>query len=145
MKTKTNTGLAAMLLAVALGATPQGEAAVTHVPIPPAKTENGIKFLSGGIGSDEAFAMRLEAERYPLSLVFIGGVRGEYLADVDVTIADSSGRTVLKTVAGGPYLLLDLPEGNYTITAQYGDKSIRRPARVTGGTARRISFRWLGV
>lgn len=128
---------------LALGlALPAAAVTITQSALPQPKTENGITYLSGGIGHEEALAMKAEAKRYPLSMVFSEGKRGEYLADIDVTIRNSLGKTVLTTVSDGPIMLLKLPAGEYKIAATRNGKTLRRSVIVghTGDMA--LSFNW---
>lgn len=127
--------------AVALGLTLPALAA-SHVALPKAKTEGAVTYLSGGIGHDEALAMRRAAKHYPLSMVFSKGKRGEFVADVNVTIKDKVGKTVLKTVSDGPIMLTKLPAGEYSVTAALGDKALRRTAKISGKGDVQESFHW---
>lgn len=88
--------------------------------LPPEQTQGSISYVTGGVGKDEADAMKAAAAEYPLSLEFVQHAtpRGEFLADVDVKIKDHAGRTVLETTSDGPFLLAKVPAGKYTVIAQ---------------------------
>ena len=77
-----------------------------------------VTYVSGGIGQEEAAALRHESN-YPLALEFIrNGESGvEFLAGVSVTIKDSRGDVVLDAPSEGPLLLAKLPEGKYRVIA----------------------------
>jgi hypothetical protein len=79
-------------------------------------TQNGVVYLSGGIGSDEAQAMRALASDYKLRVMF-AGTDGEYLSDIDVRVASMSDTTILAMQTQGPLLYINLPAGRYRITA----------------------------
>ena len=84
--------------AVALGLSLSAVAATAmQFPLPQSKTENGISYLSGGIGKPEAAALKEEARHYPLSLVFSAAKDNEFVADVRVTIKNQAGKEILNT------------------------------------------------
>lgn len=87
--------------------------------LPPVRTIGNIRFISGGIGADEAAAMRAQRQQYPLAITFAerGAVRNGFVASVYATISRPDGSTVLCVVTRGPYLYVDLPAGTYRITA----------------------------
>jgi hypothetical protein len=130
--------LAASAGAVALAlALPAGAVAV-----PQAKTDHGVTYVSGGIGHDEAAAMRAEAKRYPLSMVFSAGKHNEYLAGVKVKLEDKSGKVVLNEVADGPIMLVKVPAGRYTIEATRDGKTEHRTVEVPAKGDRQVAFHW---
>lgn len=111
-------------------------------PLPQAKTEHGVTYVSGGIGQDESSALKAEAKSYPLSVVFAAGRQDEYLAEVPVTIKDRSGRTVLDTVSRGPIMLVRLPAGRYRIAATRNGKALQRSAAVQARGDTQVVFHW---
>ena len=134
MKTRLCIPASALLLCAAV----QASAAV----LPQARSDNGITYLSGGVGRDEAAAMKAQAKNYPLSVVFSAGKDNEYLADVKVTIKDKTGKDVLDTAAAGPILLVKLPAGRYTIAAQRSGETLRRIVQVNHHGDKRVNFHW---
>jgi hypothetical protein len=113
--------------------------------LPGLKTENGITYMSGGIGQAEANAMRKEAKHYPLSMVFSANKDNEYLADVHVTIKDKAGNEVLSTISEGPVILLKLPPGRYSIEAEVEGKALHRTVQVQANDERQIAFHWPSI
>jgi hypothetical protein len=107
------------------------------------KTENGVSYLCGGIGQDEAAQMKQAARDHGLMLTFAAR-NGSYLADVNVDITDASGNTVLRTTCDGPIMLVDLPKaGNYRIRAEAGGYTLTRTARVApAGHAKSLVMAW---
>jgi len=88
--------------------------------LPPVHEEGAITYVSGGIGEDEASAMKQAAAQYPLEMTFVTRERDghdAYLAADEVIIRDQRGRVVLDTRSDGPYLLASLPAGRYRIEA----------------------------
>ncbi|MDS4041462.1 MAG: hypothetical protein RKP20_09825 [Candidatus Competibacter sp.] len=111
--------------------------------LPAAQSQNGITFVTGGIGKPEANAMKAAAKRYDLMLVFADR-EGHYLADVNVKIKDTKGNTVLDIVSD-PILLADLPAGRYIVRAEVDGKSLAKTLNLTGKTSRRpaeIVYHW---
>ncbi len=82
--------------------------------------DNGIRYVSGGLGEEGKAQMKLLEPDFRVKLSFAANT-GHYLADVTVTIANTTGEAILSTTTEGPYLLVDLPKGAYTVTATYGD------------------------
>lgn len=115
---------------------------VTAATVPQPKMEHGITYVSGGIGRDEADAMKAQAKHYPLSLVFSAGKRNEYLSDIPVTIKDRSGKTVLDTVSSGPIMLVKLPAGEYRVVATMHGKTLQHSVAVKAKGERQVSFHW---
>lgn len=74
--------------------------------------------ISGGIGEGGMEQMKARESEYNLKLLLVNE-RGEYLADVKVTISDSKGNIVLDTTTEGPVLLARLQPGSYHISATH--------------------------
>lgn len=110
--------------------------------LPQPKTENGVTYVTGGIGHDESAAMKTEAKRYPLSLVFSAGKHDEYVADVKVSIKDKAGKQVLDTVSTGPIMLVKVLAGRYAITATKDEKTLHRTVQVKAKGDRQVGFHW---
>jgi hypothetical protein len=129
--------------AVALGlAVPAWAGSAMDYTLPQSKTENGITYLSGGVGKPEAAAMRDEARHYPLSMVFSAARDNEFLADVQVTIKNNAGKEVLSTVSDGPIMLVRLPAGRYTVAAEAHGKTLHRSVQVPAKGDQQVSFHW---
>ena len=110
--------------------------------LPQPKMENGITYLSGGIGNDEAVAMKAEAKSYPLSMIFSAGKDNEYLADVRIAIKDKAGKEVLNAVSDGPIMLVKVPAGRYSIAAERNGKILHHTVRVNQKGDKQVNFHW---
>lgn len=112
--------------------------------LPPLQHQGSIAYVTGGVGNDEAGAMKKAASGYPLSLEFVQHAtpKGQFLADVDVTIKDHKGNEVLKTVSDGPFLLAKVLPGKYTITAQANGQSKTIHTTITSGKPEQLVFVW---
>ncbi|MEW6341332.1 MAG: carboxypeptidase regulatory-like domain-containing protein [Paraburkholderia sp.] len=112
--------------------------------LPPNQHAGAITYLSGGVGSDQSAAIKEAMHNYPLTLEFVGMTHdgNEYLADIPVRIADTHGNNVLKANANGPFMLLSLPQGHYTITATHDGKTEQRAVNIASATHAREMFTW---
>ncbi|MES2354886.1 MAG: carboxypeptidase-like regulatory domain-containing protein [Pseudomonadota bacterium] len=108
------------------------------------KTENGITYVSGGVGEEEVQALKNAAKDYDLMVTFASGKTGAYLADVKVDIENAKGKNVLSAVSDGPIFLADLPKGTYRIKAEAEGKTVTRQVQVSGrhGQTKRTEMVW---
>ncbi len=109
--------------------------------LPVARTQNGVAYVTGGIGEDEAAAMRAEARHYPVSMFFTAGRDNAFLADVKVAVKNKAGKELLSTQAG-PILLVNVPSGTYAVTAERNSKVLHRTVRVGKSGEKQIVFHW---
>jgi hypothetical protein len=105
--------------------------------------QNGITYLSGGVGEDEAKAIQ-QATGYNLHMTFAIGVENKYIPDVDVVIEKNQGQTVLTLSNAGPLVYVQLPAGKYTVIATRNGEVRRDVADVGSGAARNLVFHWNG-
>ncbi|SDV51618.1 carboxypeptidase-like regulatory domain-containing protein [Chitinasiproducens palmae] len=139
-------GMLAVAAAAALLSAPFAHAAPGDAPPPPppnglqTQQANGIDYISGGVGLDESTTLKKEAARWPLSLEFIGGERN-FVADVPVKITDGRGATVFEATSQGPYMLVRLKPGHYTVHASYSGREQTRQVNV-GKKGARARFDW---
>jgi len=133
-------------LATALSATLWFAAGPALAALPAMQHQGEVQFLTGGVGKDEAESMRAAQPKFPLALEFVRKAtpRDEYLADVEVTVLDHRGRSVLDAQADGPFLLARLPAGEYTVKAAHAGRTLDRKVRVTDHASARAVFVWAG-
>lgn len=103
--------------------------------------QNGITYLSGGIGEDEARAIG-QAQGYNLHMTFAIGPENKYVPDVDVTVQNASGQTLLTLNEAGPLVYVQLPPGKYSVVATRNGEERRDSAEVGSGAARKLVFHW---
>jgi hypothetical protein len=98
----------------------------------------------GGIGTDQAQAIKDVMHNYPMVLTFVGktGNRNQYLSDVPVTITDVNGNTVLETRSDGPFMLVSLPNGHYTVSVSYKGQAEHRTVNISNAAHARQMFVW---
>ena len=117
-------------------AAPSKPAAAT----PGVTAASGVRFMAGDVGENAEQRIKAAQQNFNLKLVFTL-VEGNYVADVDVSIKDAAGKTVLQQLVPGPFLLAELPPGVYDVTATYDGKPRSRKVRV-GGRLTTEQFRW---
>ncbi|WP_175656360.1 carboxypeptidase-like regulatory domain-containing protein [Burkholderia ambifaria] len=130
--------LAAGLAGAAPGAYAQSDASDG---LPAASQQGDVSYVSGGIGKDQSTAFERSEAAWPLALRFTGQ-GGEFLADVHVRIVDAKGTEVLKTDARGPYMLVKVPPGRYTVHASYQGSDESRAVTVGAKGGAKAAFRW---
>jgi hypothetical protein len=104
-----------------------------------------VAYVNGGIGSDEADELRAEARSFPLELMFSrrgDGERAEFVADVHLTILDGAGRVVVDRPSQGPIFLARLPDGQYTVSAEFQGRTQIRRIALGYGRREALSFFW---
>lgn len=109
--------------------------------LPQVQTQGDVSFTSGGVGLDESHALIREQAHWPLSLRFTGPT-ADYLADVHVRITDTKNTEVLKTDAMGPYMLVKLAPGRYTVYAKYKESEKKQSVTVAGNGKAKADFHW---
>jgi hypothetical protein len=109
--------------------------------LPAVQTKGSVTFLSGGIGSEEADAIKAAAPNYSLTLQF-SAATGAYLASVPVKITDAGGHVVLDTTTEGPYLLVNLEPGRYTVDAMLDGISRGTEVTIKAGSPQKRSLIW---
>jgi len=107
--------------------------------MPQTQTQGDVSFVSGGVGLDESTALRRAQRQWPLSLRFTGP-GSEYVSDVHVQIVDGSGATVLDATSQGPYMLVRLRPGRYTVHVSHGSTDRSQAVTVHGNGSARAAF-----
>lgn len=105
--------------------------------------QNGVAYLSGGIGEDEAKAIQ-QATGYNLHMTFSIRPEGKYVPDVDVIVQKPQGQPVLTLSQAGPLVYVQLPPGRYTVVATRNGEARHDTAEVGSGSPRQLVFNWKG-
>jgi hypothetical protein len=105
--------------------------------------QNGIAYLSGGIGEDESKAIQ-QTTGYNLHMTFSVGSQNEYIPDVNLLIQKAPGQTVFTLSQAGPLVYVQLPAGKYTVVATRNGEERRDTANIGSGAARNLVFHWNG-
>jgi len=94
--------------------------------------EQGIPFMTGGVGKGERAEMKRLSKAYNLKIV-LAAKSGAYLANVPVMIFDQSGKQLLKLYSNGPWVYLLLPEGQYTVKDNHEGQDMEKTVHVAEG------------
>jgi len=105
------------------------------------KEQNGVAYISGGVGTDEQNAMRALRADYNLQLTFATKQTGAYRSDVQLDIADAKGANVLSVANTGPLFYAKLPPGTYRISAAAEGKTFKRSVRL-GAAPKELILHW---
>lgn len=109
--------------------------------LPQVQHQGNVAYTSGGVGQDESKALQHAQSSWPLSLRFTGP-GSDFLADVHVRIVDAHDGDVLTATSRGPYMLVRLSPGRYTVHAAYEGHDQTQTVTVrTKGTAK-AAFHW---
>ena len=127
MNAKLKTGLQAIAVAAALASVSVPSLAKTLSP-PAEHLQGSVGFITGGIGQREARLFEHQMPQHALAIELLqhAGKVEEFTADARVKITDMHGHTVLDTKAGGPFLLVDLPSGRYSIAATLKHDTLKK-------------------
>ncbi|PTR16177.1 hypothetical protein C8R31_102191 [Nitrosospira sp. Nsp2] len=112
--------------------------------LPPVQSQGQTEFMTGGIGLDESEAIKKEGSSWPLMLEFAQAdtPRPEYISDAKVTIKDKSGNVMLEANAEGPYMLIRLAPGRYSLYATHESVTLHRELKLVKGQNRKITLLW---
>lgn len=122
------------LVLLALALTGSVNAAQTGV------TPSGRSYVSGGVSDDERETLQRQQERYSLWVVTALRKTGEYLSAVHLKIIDAHQKVVFDAPLEGPWLMIDLPLGKYTVEAKLGDQSLQRQTTIHPGDHHQAIF-----
>jgi hypothetical protein len=104
--------------------------------------QNGVTYVSGGIGIDGVDAIKAVAGSYNLHLLFASNGSGQYYAEVKVTIADRAGNPLITAVSDGPYFYARLKPGQYSVTADADGQPKTVTVTVPASGAAQQTFNW---
>lgn len=120
-----------------------------HLPAP--RQADGISYVSGGDDYRAAKTFENSLGKYPLAIELLekagpGSVKdnhvtNEFTANAKVDIVDRTGKTVFAAESAGPFMLVKLPPGRYSMTAQLGKTTLRKSDFwVKNGATERATF-----
>ena len=104
---------------------------------------NGVTLVSGGIGVDSQQRLKALEPQFNLKLVFTL-IEGNYVSDVGVTVSNGAGKVLVAHVADGPFLLMKLPAGRYSVAAVYGGQQRQLQVTLRTGRLHTEYVRWSG-
>lgn len=103
---------------------------------------NGIRYLTGGLGTGERAWLKQHGSSYPVALQFSKGQRGAFVSSVDVNIRATDGETRFEATTDGPMIYIDLPPGRYSVTTRYQghDRDFTLQVPTSGQTSHSVNF-----
>ncbi|MET3108529.1 hypothetical protein AAKU58_003371 [Oxalobacteraceae bacterium GrIS 1.18] len=105
-------------------------------------SQNGVVYVSGGVGEDQQRALQIMRSDFNLQLIFAAKGSGEYLADVSIHIQSRAGINFVDTMSEGPIFLAKLPPGEYQITAQHGQSVQMKIITVDSNGIKELNYYW---
>jgi hypothetical protein len=143
---KTMTILFVLATAMLTMAFPVNSLSANATPLPLEEQMVGdVTYVTGGVGDTEAAAMKHLAKEYSLEVTFTqkqAGQPEEFLSDVRVKIQDAQQQIVLDITTDGPFLLANLPLGNYLVIAEYNGAIRQKKVSLKADKHRKIDFNW---
>ena len=104
-------------------------------------TSTGIKYITGGIGEEEAAAMRGMAKDFSLNLVFSEGGGGK-ITGVNAVIYNEHGEVVFSIKGANPLLYVALPSGKYRVVASYEGQKQGYVFELDATTNKKLILNW---
>ncbi len=117
-----------LLVAGLASASAPAMSAVTTLPAE--QHQGSVGFITGGVGEQEAKLFERQQSKHPLTIELLerSGKTEEFTANAKVRIADAHGHTVLNAKAEGPFMLVDLSPGRYSIVATLKQDTLKKTA-----------------
>lgn len=112
--------------------------------IPETQYSQGIAYITGGVGEDEAVAVLAEAKQWPLLLELsqIENGRGVWIFGATIKILNLSKQVIFNAQSNGPFMLVNLAPGDYAIEASYEGVTQRRSLSIRADSLQKISLFW---
>ena len=103
--------------------------------------QNGIRYLEGGIGQDEANALR-KTPGYDLHVELSTGPDGKFQSGASVDIQNAQGNSLLSVQDAGPLLYVQLPPGQYRVIGQADGTTVQQHVTVNGKAPATVNHNW---
>ena len=139
----------AMSMAEGANSTEQYQCDANEFNLMPIATEEdtSINYVTGGVCIDEVKLMKSIANDFPLEIVLVEksdeNEKENYIADVRVVITDTNKeKKFLDVYTEGPFLLVNLPDNKYLITADRNGVSKEYKVNIDNKKHKRVVFLW---
>ena len=88
-------------------------------------------FISGGVSAEERAQIDAAADQYNVKVTFADRKDNSYLSAVEVTVTETlRNRLAVQTLTKGPFLLMNLPQGDYILEAVSNGRKVRQELKV---------------
>jgi hypothetical protein len=104
--------------------------------------QNGITFVSGGIGEDSRNDLAAREKSYNFKLITTLEGSGSYVSGVRVTLSSAQGDRLVQHDTDGPVMLASLSAGTYVITASFRGVTLARKFQVKADRLHTEYLRW---
>jgi hypothetical protein len=112
--------------------------AAQYVPV--TDPESSLVYISGGIGEAEIAYFKTLRDGYSLKLV-MADKAAAFVSDATVTISNATGEKIATLSGVGPYLLVKLPAGKYTLTISAGEVEVGQAVTIREGKLTALDVR----
>jgi hypothetical protein len=114
--------------------------------IPNTQYSQGIAYISGGVGEEESRAILAEAKQWPLLLELsqLENGRGIWIFGAKIKILNTKNQVVFDAQADGPYILINLPVGDYLLEGIYEGVVQKRSISVKPVSPQKVNLFWRG-
>ena len=102
------------------------------------ETEQNRSYITGGVSIEEARALEAARNNYRIWVVTADRQSGAWLAGAEARVVDGRGNTILDTTIEGPYLLVDLEPGRYTVEVTMNGQTQRHNVTVGSRGTRQL-------
>ena len=111
--------------------------------IPDTNYSQGISYITGGVGEEEAQAIVAEAKQWPLMLELsqLENGRGVWIFGAKIKILNAQKKLIFDAQADGPYMLVNLTQGDYLIEASYQNVMQKRAINITS-SPQKVNIFW---
>jgi hypothetical protein len=134
-----NNLLTSLGICAALGSSTAWAQSEPDTSMPPApQSYDGIQVINGGADLDQAEAIERLQSRYPLAIEISGRGGDYYVADRVMVLQRDELMTEIPNA--GPWLLMDVPPGRYTLVGLFGNTELRRDVLVPTGKSTKLSW-----
>jgi hypothetical protein len=99
---------------------------------------SGSALVCGGVGTDERRELAAAAGGANMTLEFSLAGRGNYVADVDVTLTRAATGAAFTVKTDGPICYLQLPPGRYQVEASYNGARKSATANIATGAGKAV-------
>jgi len=103
---------------------------------------SGVPYIVGGWSDTARRELAVRAAEFSLTLVFAHRGSCQYIADVNVRVANERGEDIVTLDEAGPIVLFGLTPGSYQVTVTRNGQALARTIAVGPQTRRQTVFYW---